>query len=150
MLDPGPDLAFLDEGHIIVNPKTTINTAVMRMNTRRRLILTGTPLSNNLLEYHTMARFVNEDLLSSASEFHSRFVIPIQAGRFMDAMDAEVSRMKRRVHVLNRTLKPVVHRRGYDILIQSLPPKFEYVISVRLGKPRMSSTDSFSIGEGTI
>lgn len=44
----GPDLVICDEGHLLKNEKTSISKAMMKLRTLRRVVLTGTPLQNNL------------------------------------------------------------------------------------------------------
>ena len=44
LLDPGPDLVICDEGHLMKNTKSALNVCVNRISTRRRIVLTGTPL----------------------------------------------------------------------------------------------------------
>lgn len=50
LLKPGADLVVCDEGHVIKNPKSAINKAVTKIRSVRRIILTGTPIQNNLKE----------------------------------------------------------------------------------------------------
>lgn len=56
LIDPGADLVICDEGHLLKNSKTSLSKAVNRIRTLRRIVLTGTPLQNNLNEcmYHTL------------------------------------------------------------------------------------------------
>lgn len=52
LVDPGPDLVICDEGHLLKNEKTSISKAMMKLRTLRRVVLTGTPLQNNLKGFY--------------------------------------------------------------------------------------------------
>ncbi|KAK1882222.1 Transcriptional regulator ATRX [Dissostichus eleginoides] len=132
LVDPGPDFVVCDEGHILRNETSNISKSMNAIKTRRRVVLTGTPLQNNLNEYHCMVNFIKKNLLGSLGEFRNRFINPIQNGQCADSTSRDVRIMKKRAHVLHAMLAGCVQRRDYSELTQFLPPKHEYVLAVRL------------------
>ncbi|XP_003376272.1 putative immunoglobulin domain protein, partial [Trichinella spiralis] len=81
---------------------------------------------------YAMVNFVKPNLLGTRMEFLNRFVNPIKNGQMSDSTLGDVALMKRRVHILHNLLCGFVHRVDYRAISEALPPKFEYVLFVRL------------------
>lgn len=121
-----------DEGHLLKNEKTNLSIAMNRIKTARRIVLTGTPLQNNLKEYWCMVQFIKPNLLGTYKEYLNRFVNPITNGQYTDSTQHDILVMRKRSHVLHKLLDGVVQRRDYAVLEPYLPPKHEYVLFIRL------------------
>ncbi|XP_029286537.1 helicase ARIP4 isoform X2 [Cottoperca gobio] len=129
---PGPDVVICDEGHRIKNYHASTSQALKNIRSRRRVVLTGYPLQNNLTEYWCMVDFVRPDFLGTRQEFSNMFERPILNGQCMDSTPQDVRLMRYRSHVLHSLLEGFVQRRGHDVLQDQLPSKEEHVILVRL------------------
>ncbi|XP_070823827.1 helicase ARIP4-like isoform X2 [Chaetodon trifascialis] len=129
---PGPDVVICDEGHRIKNCHASTSQALKNIRTRRRVVLTGYPLQNNLIEYWCMVDFVRPDFLGTRQEFSNMFERPILNGQCVDSTPQDVQLMRYRSHVLHSLLEGFVQRRGHDVLRDQLPSKEEHVILVRL------------------
>uniref|UniRef100_A0A182VWQ4 Transcriptional regulator ATRX n=1 Tax=Anopheles minimus TaxID=112268 RepID=A0A182VWQ4_9DIPT len=132
LIDPGPELIVCDEGHLLKNEKTSLSQAVNRITTMRRIVLTGTPIQNNMKEYYCMVQFVKPKLLGTYSEYMNRFVNPITNGQYTDSTQYDIQLMRKRAHVLHKLLDGCVQRRDYSVLAPFLPPKLEFVVSIKL------------------
>ncbi|KAJ8925712.1 hypothetical protein NQ315_009559 [Exocentrus adspersus] len=132
LVDPGPDLVVCDEGHLLKNEKTHLSISMNRIKTARRIVLTGTPLQNNLKEYWCMVQFIKPNLLGTYKEYLNRFVNPITNGQYTDSTQRDILVMRKRSHVLHKLLDGVVQRKDYAVLEPYLPPKYEYVLFIKL------------------
>lgn len=132
LTNPGPDVVVCDEGHILKNEKTSLSYTINKINTKRRIALTGTPLQNNLLEYHCMIQFVMPNLLGTRKEFEREFVKPIEQGQCREAKPKDVAQMKKRAHILHKMVEKYVQRFDCTVLQSLLPKKYEYVLSVQM------------------
>lgn len=143
LVRPGPDLVICDEGHRIKNSHASISHALKQIRTKRRVVLTGYPLQNNLLEYWCMVDFVRPNYLGTKTEFSNMFERPIQNGQCIDSTPQDIRLMRYRAHVLHSLLEGFVQRRSHSVLRNTLPQKEEYVLLVRMTAFQRKLYDTF-------
>ncbi|KAJ4457140.1 putative DNA repair and recombination protein RAD54B [Paratrimastix pyriformis] len=102
-------------GHRLKNSEAKTTKALASFPTRRRVMLSGTPVQNDLEEFWTMCNFVQPDALGSQLAFKRLFERPIAAARDSRALTLRTGRF--------------VLRRTTDVL--KLPPKHECVLFCR-------------------
>lgn len=76
-------IVLCDEGHRLKNCENQTYRALMGLNAKRRVLLSGTPIQNDLTEYFSLIHFVNEGLLGSAQEFRKKFENFIMKGCYL-------------------------------------------------------------------
>jgi len=107
---------ILDESQAIKNPNSNISKAVRKLNSRFRLILTGTPLENSTLDLWSQMTFINPGLLGNQSFFKNEFLKPI-----------EKKKDENKTRKLNSIIKPFILRRHKSQVATELPEKVESV-----------------------
>jgi SNF2 family DNA or RNA helicase len=107
---------ILDESQAIKNPNSNISKCVKKLNSRNRLILTGTPLENSTLDLWSQMSFINPGLLGSQSFFKREFLIPI-----------EKQNNQEKTKKLYSIIKPFILRRHKSQVATELPEKVESV-----------------------
>jgi len=132
LIDPGPDVVILDEGHYIKNSNTILLKSLTQIRTKRRIVLTGTPMQNSLKEYFTMVDFVKPNILGNFGDFTSTFIKPINSGQFIDSCDEAVEIMKHRSFILHKLLQNTIHRIDDRHLKPLFTGKIEYTIEVNM------------------
>ncbi|XP_075981461.1 uncharacterized protein LOC142980064 isoform X2 [Anticarsia gemmatalis] len=134
LLDPGPDIVVCDEGHLLKNDCSVLAVAMSRVVTKRRIVLTGTPMQNNLREYYCMVNFVKPNLLGTYAEYSNRFENPIMNGQHRDSREEDIKLMKARTHILHKVLEGCLQRQEASVLYPYLPKKHEYTVFITLTK----------------
>ncbi|CEP63968.1 DNA-dependent ATPase RAD54 LALA0_S09e06590g [Lachancea lanzarotensis] len=125
-------LLLADEGHRLKNAESLTFTALNSIECPRRVILSGTPIQNDLSEYFALLNFSNPGLLGSRSQFRRNFELPILQGRDAEADPAEIAKGDEKLQDLSNIVSKFIIRRTNDILSKYLPCKYEHVIFVNL------------------
>ncbi|KAK8049857.1 hypothetical protein PG994_011587 [Apiospora phragmitis] len=128
------NIVVADEAHMLKNETSQLHNAAIRFRTRTRIALTGSPLANNVKEYHSMLNWVCPGYLSNRKEFDHDYARPIEEGLSVDSSHAQRRKALTKLHALRETVAPKVHRKTIAVLQHDIPPKMEFVISVPLTK----------------
>ena len=85
--DDGPfwDVLVMDEGHTLKNTGNKTRAEIEKVDARMKLLITGTPIQNNLMELHSLFDLVKEGLLGDKAEFKDTFEKPIKRGTSKEA-----------------------------------------------------------------
>lgn len=125
------NVVCLDEAHVIKNRNTKMSKAAMNLQSASRLILTGTPLQNNLAELWNLFQFINPGLLGGYDNFVKKFILPIEQGH-----------SRERQQQLRRVITPFLLRRTKREVIDELPAKEEVTRYVEMTKEEVATYEA--------
>ncbi|KAI0007806.1 hypothetical protein F4779DRAFT_619213 [Xylariaceae sp. FL0662B] len=132
ILTQRPNIVVADEAHMLKNPKSQLHIATADFRTQSRIALTGSPLANNVEEYHAMINWVAPNYLSDIREFRSEYARPIKEGLSVDSTKSQRRKALTRLRVLKEEVAPKVDRRTISVLKHDIPTKQEFVLTVPL------------------
>ncbi|TYI38841.1 hypothetical protein ES332_A02G056700v1 [Gossypium tomentosum] len=113
---------IIDEAHRIKNENSLLSKTMRLYNTNYRLLITGTPLQNNLHELWSLLNFLLPEIFSSAETFDEWFQISGENDQ------QEV------VQQLHKVLRPFLLRRLKSDVEKGLPPKKETILKVGMSQ----------------
>jgi helicase SWR1 len=139
---------ILDEAHNIKNFKSQRWQTMLNLRTDRRLLLTGTPLQNNIDELWSLlyflmpAGFAGEGRIAGLEEFTMALKNPtsqiLEQGR--QQLDAEAQKIVKKLH---EVLRPYLLRRLKADVEKQMPGKYEHVVYCKLSKRQRQLYDGF-------
>ncbi|KAI8072982.1 SNF2 family N-terminal domain-containing protein [Gongronella butleri] len=140
---------ILDEAHNIKNFRSQRWQVLLNFNAQHRLLLTGTPLQNSLVELWSLLYFLMPHGVSSSmpvgfanlSEFQEWFANPVDLMFEQDNVHHEESRQA--IQKLHTVLRPYLLRRLKADVEQQMPAKYEHVVYCRLSKRQRYLYDDF-------
>jgi len=122
---------FLDESQTIKNPDSQRYKAVRMLQSRNKVVLTGTPIENNTFDLYGQLSFACPGLLGNRQYFKQIYSVPID--QFKDS---------RRAAELQRRINPFILRRTKEQVATELPDKTEMVIYCEMGAQQREVYDS--------
>ena len=115
---------IIDEAHRLKNEASTFSRTIRTFETRYRLLLTGTPLQNNLHELWALLNFLVPDVFASAEQFDDWFNLDID----------DADEKNKLISQLHKILRPFMLRRLKVDVEKSLPPKHETILFTGMSK----------------
>ncbi|XP_043711558.1 ATP-dependent DNA helicase DDM1-like isoform X2 [Telopea speciosissima] len=131
----------VDEGHRLKNAKCKLLRELKLLPVENKLLLTGTPLQNNLAELWSLLHYILPDIFSSLEEFESWFDL---SGMCNSEAQQEELEEKRRVQVITKLhaiLKPFLLRRMKSDVEQMLPRKKEIILYANMTEHQKNFQD---------
>ena len=135
---------ILDEAHNIKNFQSQRWQVLLGFRTKRRILLTGTPLQNNLMELWSLLHFLMPHIFTSHSEFRDWFANPL-----MSMVEGTSQMNDTLVQRLHSVLRPFILRRLKKDVETQLPDKHEHVVPCRLSKRQRCLYDDFMAAGST-
>ena len=124
---------FLDESQAIKNPESQRYKAARLLQSRNKIVLTGTPMENNTFDIFGQLSFACPGLLGTKQHFKGQYSDPID--KFKDG---------RKARELQQKISPFILRRTKDQVAEELPEKTEMTIYCEMGSEQRKVYDAYA------
>lgn len=84
------DLLVCDEGHKLKNNNNKALKILKSLSIPKKVLLSGTPIQNNLTEFYTLINFLNDNILGTFQEFQKNFIRPIERSRDNNCFNQQI------------------------------------------------------------
>jgi SNF2 family DNA or RNA helicase len=135
---------ILDEAQNIKNFQSQRWQTLINFNTQRRLLLTGTPLQNNLMELWSLLHFLMPHVFRSRKEFSYWFSNPMNS-----IIEGNTSRSDDLISRLHGIIRPFVLRRLKKDVESQMPGKYEHIVKVQMSRRQMFLYEEFMARSST-
>lgn len=132
----GVDIIIADEGHRLKTLQNKSGQAIQSLSATKRVILSGTPIQNDLKEFFAAVDLINPGILGNFKSFIREFETPIVRSRQPEATSKDIKKGESRGEELRELTSKFMLRRTADILAKYLPPKTEYVLFCKPTRPQ--------------
>ena len=120
-----------DEAHMLKNMMTQRYSTLLRINASRRILLTGTPLQNNLLELMSLLCFVMPKLFHNKTD-DIKTLFSKKAPKVDDGSEQSSDFEQTQIERAKNIMKPFILRRLKKDVLDFLPQKVEVLEKIKL------------------
>jgi len=117
-----------DEAHRLKNVETKLWKDLIQIDAQSKIMVTGTPVQNDLNEFYALLSFCIPECLSTTKDFRKNYALPISKGRDLGATEKEIAKSKEADEELRKKVSTIMLRRNNDVIAKYLPPKYELVV----------------------
>ena len=129
---PCCELLVCDEAHKLKNAESGLSKSLNKLPARKRVLLSGTPMQNELSEFFNMVNFCNPNVLGSLSHFRKKYENPILRAREPDASKRDIDKAEILQKELSTIVNEFILKRGNILNAQHLPPKLVQFLCCKL------------------